>query len=400
MKITNAQVFVCSPGRNFVTLKIETDAGIYGIGDATVNGRELSVASYLNDHLCPALIGRDASAIEDTWQYFYRGAYWRRGPIGMAAIAAIDVALWDIKAKAANMPLYQLLGGASRTKMLSYSHAAGETIEETADKVVALTERGFKAVRVQSAIPGMPVTYGVDKVGTAPQAYERPRETLWDTPRYLRHMPKLLAHVRDVVGDDLHLLHDSHHRLTPQEAARLAKSVEPFDLFWLEDLVPAENQEAFRLIRQHSTTPLAVGEVFNSIHDCRTLLQEGLIDYIRTTPVHAGGITHVRRIADLAGLHHVRLGSHGAADMSPITMGAALHLDRWVPNFGIQEYAFHPPEAQEVFPHEWRLEDGYLLSGEKPGHGVDFDENIAARFPYQRAYLDVARLSDGTLWNW
>ena len=400
MKITNAQVFVCSPGRNFVTLKIETDAGIYGIGDATVNGRELSVASYLNDHLCPALIGRDASAIEDTWQYFYRGAYWRRGPIGMAAIAAIDVALWDIKAKAANMPLYQLLGGASRTKMLSYSHAAGETIEETADKVVALTERGFKAVRVQSAIPGMPVTYGVDKVGIAPQAYERPRETLWDTPRYLRHMPKLLAHVRDVVGDDLHLLHDAHHRLTPQEAARLAKSVEPFGLFWLEDLVPAENQEAFRLIRQHSTTPLAVGEVFNSIHDCRTLLQEGLIDYIRTTPVHAGGITHVRRIADLAGLHHVRLGSHGAADMSPITMGAALHLDRWVPNFGIQEYAFHPPEAQEVFSHEWRLEDGYLLSGEKPGHGVDFDENIAARFPYQRAYLDVARLSDGTLWNW
>ncbi|MEG3175333.1 D-mannonate dehydratase ManD [Sphingomonas sp. RB3P16] len=400
MKITNAQVFVCSPGRNFVTLKIETDAGITGIGDATVNGRELAVASYLTDHLVPALIGRDASAIEDTWQYFYRGAYWRRGPIGMAAIAAIDVALWDIKAKAANMPLYQLLGGASREKMLSYSHAAGETIEETADKVVALTQRGFKAVRVQSAIPGMPVTYGVDKVGVAPQAYERPRETLWDTPRYLRHMPRLLDHVRNVVGEDLHLLHDAHHRLTPQEAARLAKSVEEFDLFWLEDLVAAENQEAFRMIRQHSTTPLAVGEVFNSIHDCRTLLEEGLIDFIRTTPVHAGGITHVRRIADLAGLHHVRLGSHGAADMSPITMGAALHLDRWVPNFGIQEYAFHPPEAQEVFPHEWRLEDGYLLSGEKPGHGVEFNEELAARYPYKRAYLDVARLEDGTLWHW
>ncbi|MGY2736948.1 D-mannonate dehydratase ManD [Sphingomonas sp. UYP23] len=400
MKIINAQVFVCSPGRNFVTLKIETDAGITGIGDATVNGRELSVASYLTDHLCPALIGRDASAIEDTWQYFYRGAYWRRGPIGMAAIAAIDVALWDIKAKAANMPLYQLLGGASREKMLSYSHAAGETIEETADKVVELTERGFKAVRVQSAIPGMPITYGVDKVGVAPQAYKRPRETLWDTPKYLRHMPRLLNHVRNVVGEDLHLLHDAHHRLTPQEAARLAKSVEEFDLFWLEDLVAAENQEAFRLIRQHSTTPLAVGEVFNSIHDCRTLIQEGLIDFIRTTPVHAGGITHVRRIADLAGLHHVRLGSHGAADMSPITMGAALHLDRWVPNFGIQEYAFHPPEAQEVFPQEWRLEDGYLLSGEKPGHGVEFNEELAARYPYKRAYLDVARLNDGTLWHW
>lgn len=400
MKITNAQVFVCSPGRNFVTLKIETDVGITGIGDATVNGRELSVASYLTDHLCPALIGRDASAIEDTWQYFYRGAYWRRGPIGMAAIAAIDVALWDIKAKAANMPLYQLLGGASRTHMLSYSHASGDTKEEVADKVAELAERGFKAIRVQGAIPDMPVNYGVDKPGVAAQAHDRPRETLWVTRRYLRYMPVLLDHIRSRFGPELNLLHDVHHRLTPQEAARLAKSVEPFDLFWLEDAVPAENQEAFRLIRQHSTTPLAVGEVFNSIHDCRTLIQEELIDFIRTTPVHAGGITHVRRIADLAGLHHVRLGSHGAADMSPITMGAALHLDRWVPNFGIQEYAFHPPAAQEVFPHEWRLEDGHLFSGEKPGHGVDFDEVAAARFPYERAYLDVARLSDGTLWNW
>ncbi|NYD89126.1 D-mannonate dehydratase ManD [Sphingomonas melonis] len=400
MKITNAQVFVCSPGRNFVTLKIETDAGITGIGDATVNGRELSVASYLSDHLCPALIGRDASAIEDTWQYFYRGAYWRRGPIGMAAIAAIDVALWDIKAKVANMPLYQLLGGASRNHMLSYSHASGDDKEEVADKVAELSERGFKAIRIQGAVPGMPVNYGVDKPGVAAQAHDRPRETLWDTRSYLRYMPILLDHVRSRFGPELNLLHDVHHRLTPQEAARLARSVEPYDLFWLEDAIPAENQEAFRLIRQHSTTPLAVGEVFNSIHDCRTLIQEGLIDFIRTTPVHAGGITHVRRIADLAGLHHVRLGSHGAADMSPITMGAALHLDRWVPNFGIQEYAFHPPQAQEVFPHDWHLKDGQLFSGEKPGHGVEFDEAAAARFPYDRAYLDVARLSDGTLWNW
>ena len=400
MRITAAKVFVCSPGRNFVTIRIETDAGIHGVGDATVNGRELAVASYLKDHLAPCLIGRDASAIEDTWQYFYRGAYWRRGPITMAAIAAIDMALWDIKAKAANMPLYQLLGGASRNHMLSYGHAAGETKEETADKVAELMERGFKAIRVQSAIPGMPATYGVDKPGFTPQMTERPRETLWDTPKYLRFLPELLAHVRDRFGPDLHLLHDVHHRLTPQEAAFLAKRVEPYDLFWLEDAVPAENQEAFRFIRQHSTTPLAVGEVFNTIHDCRTLIEENLIDYIRTTPVHAGGITHVRRIADLAALYQIRLACHGAADMSPITMGAALHLDRWVPNFGIQEYAFHPPAAEEVFPHDWYWRDGNLHSGEKPGHGVDFNEDAAARHPYRPAYLDVARLEDGTMWNW
>ncbi|MGX7006127.1 D-mannonate dehydratase ManD [Caballeronia sp. KNU42] len=400
MKITDARVIVCSPGRNFVTLKIETDGGIYGVGDATVNGRELAVASYLRDHLVPCLIGRDASQIEDTWQYFYKGAYWRRGPIAMAAIAAIDVALWDIKAKAANMPLYQLLGGASRTQMLTYSHASGESIEEAADNVAALVQKGFKAIRVQSAIPGMPVTYGVHTAGDAPQAEERPRETVWDTPSYLRHLPKLLDHLRDRFGFELHLLHDVHHRLTPREAAALAKSVERHQLFWLEDAVPAENQESYRLIRQHSTTPLALGEVFNSIHDCRQLLEEQLIDYIRTTPVHAGGLTHVRRIADLANLYHVRTACHGAADMSPITMGAALHFGRWVPNFGIQEYAFHPPECQSVFPHEWSLTNGYLLSGEKPGHGVDIDEAAAAKYPYKRAYLDVARLSDGTMWSW
>ena len=400
MKITNAKVIVCSPGRNFVTLKIETDEGIHGVGDATVNGRELAVASYLQDHLVPCLIGGDASQIEDIWQYFYKGAYWRRGPITMAAIAAVDVALWDIKAKAAKMPLYQLLGGASRSHMLTYTHASGESIEETADKVAALSETGFKAIRVQSAVPGMPVTYGVEKVGSLSQAEDKPRETLWDTPTYLRHLPQLLDHLRDRFGFELHLLHDVHHRLTPQEAAGLAKAVERHQLFWLEDAVPAENQESYRMIRQHSTTPLALGEVFNSIHDCRQLIQEQLIDYIRTTPLHAGGITHVRRIADLAALYHIRTACHGAADMSPITMGAALHFDRWVPNFGIQEYAFHPSEAKNVFPHEWSLKDGQLYSGEQPGHGVDIDEAAAAKYPYKRAYLDVARLTDGTMWSW
>lgn len=402
MKITKAKVIVCSPGRNYVTLKIETDEGIYGVGDATVNGRELAVAALLEEHLVPCLIGRDASQIEDIWQYFYRGVYWRRGPIGMAAIAAVDVALWDIKAKAANMPLYQLLGGASRKHMLAYAHASGEDIHATGDKVAALAKAGFKAIRAQSGIPGIPVTYGVEAPGAnaSSSRKEIPRETLWDTRSYLRQVPLLFEHLRERFGYDIHLLHDTHHRLTPQEAASLAKSLEPYQLFWLEDIVPAENQESYRLIRQHSTTPLALGEVFNSIHDCRELIQGQLIDYIRVTPLHAGGITHVRRIADLASLYHIRTGCHGAADMSPITMGAALHLDRWVPNFGIQEYSFHSPEAEKVFPHKWSLEDGYLLSGESPGHGVDIDEAEAAKYPYKRGYLDVARLSDGTMWNW
>ena len=213
-------------------------------------------------------------------------------------------------------------------------------------------------------------------------------------------MPKLFERLRADHGPDVELLHDAHHRLVPIEAARLARDLEPYRLFWLEDATPAENQRAFELIRKHSVTPLAVGEVFNSIWDCKHLIEQQLIDYIRTTIVHAGGITHVRRIADFAALHQVRTGFHGAADLSPVCMGAALHFDTWVPNFGIQEYMLHTDETDEVFPHDYEFRDGRLFCGETPGHGVTIDENLAARFPYTPKQLPVARLGDGTMWDW
>lgn len=401
MKIIDTKVIVCSPGRNFVTLKIITDEGIYGVGDATLNGREKAVVSFLEDYVCPSLIGRDPQRIEDIWQFFYRGVYWRRGAVNMTAIAAVDTALWDIKAKAANMPLYQLLGGRSRDGVMVYAHANGKDIGDTLERVAELVDEGYKAIRVQCGIPGLDKVYGVGKGGHyEPADADLPAEHVWATEKYLNHVPKLFAAVRDQFGDDLHILHDIHHRLTPIEAARLGKEVEPFKLFWLEDPVPAENQEGFRLIRQHTTTPIAVGEVFSSIHDCRELIQNQLIDYIRSTVVHAGGITHLRRIADLASLYHVRTGCHGATDLSPVCMGAALHFDYWVPNFGIQEHMAHSEQTDEVFPHAYRFENGYFTPGEVPGHGVDIDEKLAAKFPYQRKCLPVNRLEDGTLWNW
>ena len=402
MKITNAKVIVTCPGRNFVTLKIETDDGLTGIGDATLNGRELAVVSYLRDHVVPCLIGRDAHRIEDIWQYLYRGCYWRRGPVTMTAIAAVDTALWDIKAKAASMPLYQLLGGRSRDRVLVYGHANGRDIEETSDEVGRYVEMGYKAIRAQTGIPGLSATYGVssDKMYYEPANGTVPEENVWDTPKYLRHVPQLFDTLRKRYGFDVHLLHDAHHRLTPQEAASLGKSLEEYRLFWLEDVTPAENQEAFRLVRQHTTTPLAVGEVFNSIWDCNQLIQNQLIDYVRATVVHAGGITHLRRIADYASLYQVRLGSHGATDLSPVCMGAALHLDIWLPNFGIQEYMRHTEETDTVFPHAYSFSDGYLHPGDAPGHGVEIDETLAAKYPYKPAYLPINRLEDGTMWNW
>jgi len=403
MKITNARVIVCSPGRNFVTLKIETDEGLTGIGDATLNGRELSVAAYLTEHVIPCLIGRDAHQIEDIWQYLYKGAYWRRGPVTMTAIAAVDTALWDIKAKAAGLPLYQLLGGKSRTGVMVYGHANGSDIEHTVDEVLRYADAGYKAIRAQSGVPGLEKVYGVGK-GTLfyePADAGLPSEHDWSTEKYLRHTPQLFERIREKLGFEHHLLHDVHHRLTPIEAGRLGKALEPFNLFWMEDATPAENQDAFRLIRQHTTTPLAVGEIFNSIWDCKALIENQLIDYIRATVVHAGGITHLRRIADLASLYQVRTGCHGATDLSPVCMGAALHFDLGVPNFGIQEYMRHTEETDAVFPHAYTFDQGMLYPGDVPGHGVEIDEALAAKYPYKRAYLPVNRLQhDGTLWNW
>ena len=403
MKITAARVIVCCPGRNFVTLKLETDAGLTGLGDATLNGRELAVASYLTDHVIPCLIGRDPQRIEDLWQYLYKGAYWRRGPVTMSAIAAVDTALWDIKAKAAEMPLYQLLGGASRTGVLVYGHANGRDIEHTIDEVQRLREQGYQAIRAQSGVPGLDKVYGVATGATAyePADAGLPSEHDWDSSKYLLHTPKLFDALRAAVGSDLHLLHDVHHRLTPIEAARLGRDLEPFRLFWIEDPTPAENQDAFRLIRSHTTTPIAVGEIFNSIWDCKALIENQLIDYIRATVTHAGGITHLRRIADLAALYQVRTGCHGATDLSPVCMGAALHFDLWVPNFGIQEHMPHSAATNAVFPHAYSFSDGMMVPGETPGHGVEIDEALAAQYPYKRAYLPVNRLQhDGTLWSW
>ena len=402
MKIASARVVVTCPGRNFVTLVIETDEGVSGIGDATLNGRELAVASYLTDHVIPCLIGRDPSQIEDIWQYLYRGAYWRRGPVGMSAIAAVDTALWDIKGKVCGQPLYQLLGGKSRDRVLVYGHANGADLDATVEAVGHYIDMGYQAIRAQSGLPGIDKAYGVGRGDTyyEPADARLPTETVWDTAKYLDFVPKLFDKLRETYGFGPQLLHDVHHRLTPNEAAQLGKALEPHRLFWLEDATPAENQEAFRHIRRHTTTPLAVGEVFNTIWDCKQLIEEQLIDFIRTTVVHAGGITHLRRIADFAAMYQVRTGSHGATDLSPICMGAALHFDTWVPNFGIQEYMRHAEETDAVFPHDYRFEDGYLICGETPGHGVTIDEDLAAKYPYDPASLPVARLEDGTMWNW
>lgn len=408
MKITDAKVFVGGPGKNYVTLKIVTDQGIYGLGDGTLNTRESLTAAHLQDYIVPNLIGMDPRNSEDIWQFLYRGAYFRRGPIAMAAFGAVDMALWDIKGKLARMPLYQLFGGKSRDGAMVYAHATGADLEDLMDSVAFYLEQGYKAVRVQCGIPGMPsASYAVPEERGQGKHYitdfggVRPDVESWDTGRYMRYMPGALAEIRDRFGPDLHILHDVHHRLLPREAAEFARDVEPVRLFWLEDPTPAEDQDALKLLRQHSTVPIAIGEVFNSIHDCNKLIENELIDFIRVAVTYAGGITHTRRIVDLAGLHHVRTGFHGAPSHSPLCMAAQAHLNAWAPNFGIQEYlVLDTPECDALFPSDHRLENGLFQVSDAPGLGVDFDESEAARYSFEPCSHPVVRLQDGTLWNY
>jgi mannonate dehydratase len=408
VEIDRAEVIVTSPGRNFVTLRLTTSDQVQGIGDATVNGRELAVASYLQDHVCPLLIGRDPQRIEDIWQYLYRGGYWRRGPVTMAAIAAVDVALWDIKAKLAGMPLYQLLGGASRRGLLAYGHASGADIPSLFDSIDEHLQLGYRAIRIQTGVPGLGSVYGVASGGGSGPRYDYeparrtavPTEEAWDTRAYLRHVPAVFEAVRNKVGPELPLLHDVHHRLTPIQAAKLGKSLEQFDLFWMEDCTPAENQEALRLVRRHTTTPLAIGEVFNTVWDYQTLITEQLIDYVRSAVTHTGGISPMKRLMDFAGLYQIKSGMHGPTDISPVGMAAAMHLGLAIHNFGIQEYMQHSKATLEVFRTSYTFAEGLLHPGDDTGLGVEIDETAALAYPYVPAYLPVNRLLDGTMHDW
>jgi mannonate dehydratase len=408
VEIDRAEVIVTSPGRNFVTLRLTTSDQVQGIGDATVNGRELAVASYLQDHVCPLLIGRDPQRIEDIWQYLYRGGYWRRGPVTMAAIAAVDVALWDIKAKLAGMPLYQLLGGASRRGLLAYGHASGADIPSLFESIDEHLQLGYRAIRIQTGVPGLGSVYGVASGGGSGPRYDYeparrtavPIEESWDTRAYLRHVPAVFEAVRNKVGPELPLLHDVHHRLTPIQAAKLGKSLEPFDLFWMEDCTPAENQEALRLVRRHTTTPLAIGEVFNTVWDYQTLITEQLIDYVRSAVTHTGGISPMKRLMDFAGLYQIKSGMHGPTDISPVGMAAAMHLGLAIHNFGIQEYMQQSKATLEVFRTSYTFAEGLLHPGDNAGLGVEIDETAALAYPYVPAYLPVNRLLDGTMHDW
>lgn len=406
LKITNVKVVVTCPDRNYVLVKIETsDAGLYGWGDATLNGRELAVAQVLEQHIAPLLIGRDPDQIEDIWQYLFRGTYWRGGPVLMTALAGVDLALWDIKGKRAGLPLYSILGGKTREGALAYTHCSGATFEAVEESVRKAQARGFKVFRVQVSIPGTVGTYGVSNMPpggrtTSLDAADLPPVEIWEPSAYLRTIPRLFAYLRERLGDEIELMHDVHERLNPIQAARLAKDLEPYHLFFLEDPLRPEHKESFRLIRQHSTTPLAMGELFNTRWDVLPLITEQLIDFVRCDLGHIGGLTEARKIAAIAESFYVQTAWHGPGDIAPMTHAASVHLDIAIPNFGVQEMVFFPEIAQEVMPGGPTFKDGYLHVTDAPGLGTDVNEAAAAKYPYRRAYLPTVRRADGSVHDW
>lgn len=410
MKITDVRVFVTNPiaaeefkgighlyrrgGINYVVVKVITDEGVYGVGEGTLYASELSVAAAINQFK-ELLLGKDPRNIEDTWHFLYRATYWRGGPVFKCAIAAIDMALWDIKGKLANMPVYQLLGGACRKGVLVYRHADGRDFKEVTENVRMWLEQGYKVVRAQMGGYG-----GSGKLHFDPPEREGLPGTVYFEPtKYLLEVPKLFEHLRNELGMEVELLHDVHEQLSPIEAAQLAKLLEPYRLFFLEDPVSPEQKEALSFIRSQTTTPLSIGEIFCDREQILPLFVNRLIDYIRIAPLHVGGITEAKKIMVLAEPFGVKSAFHGAADLGPISQAAAVHLQMSIPNFGVQEWTnFRSvPVFCDMFPLPCEVRDGYAYPNEAPGLGIDFNEALAERFPYSPVYMPQIRRVDGTV---
>ncbi len=388
LKITDVRAILTAPDRTrLVVVKVQTsEPGLYGLGCATFTQRALLVQSAVDKYLKPFLVGRDPDEIEDIWQSSYVSSYWRNGPVLFNAMSGVDMALWDIKGKRANMPLYQLLGGKCRFAAALYAHTSGRDFQEVEDKARAAMEKGFKHVRVQLAMPGM-ATYGArmerDLPPPPPPGSVGPTtpKGIWEPARYLRQVPKLFEHLRVKLGDEVELLHDVHERVSPSEGVQLCKDLEQYHPYFVEDPLPPEQNEHFKLIRQQCATPIAMGELFNTQHEYVPLITGRLIDFIRIHISQIGGLSMARKVAALAEFFGVRTAWHGPGDVSPVGHAAGLALELSSYNFGIHESGVFPDRTREVFPGCPETKDGFLYANEAPGLGIDLDEALAAKFP-------------------
>jgi mannonate dehydratase len=399
LKITKVKAILTAPQpkTRFVIVKVETaDSGLYGLGCATFNQRPLPVKDAVDEYLDPFCRGRDADNIEDLWQTAYTSSYWRNGPVLNNALSGLDQALWDIKGKRAGLPVYQLLGGKCRFAVDCYTHSSGRDLAQLEDSVKANLERGFRHIRIQLGGYGSPhLSTGAD---FEEQAFGMPVESHMDSRPYLNAVPKMFEHIRGKFGDEIELLHDMHERVEPIAAVNLCKELERYRPFFIEDPLPPEANGYFKMIRQQTSTPIAMGELFNNAHEWVGLISERLIDFIRVHISQVGGLSVARKIATLAEWFQVRTAWHGPADVSPVGHAANAHLDLAIHNFGIQEAVQFNQATQDMFPGMPTIKNGYMHVNEAPGWGVDLNEDLAKKFPLPEApgYWLPTRRKDGT----
>jgi mannonate dehydratase len=391
--IKEVKVITTQPSysRLIVVKIITSEPGLYGLGCATFTQRWRAVVAALEGHIIPFVLGRDVTRIEEMFRMMMVSGYWRNGGILGNAISGIDMALWDIKGKMANMPVYQLLGGKCREGAAVYTHADGRTPEEVEDNVRAFMQDGYHYIRIQMGGYGGKGDALLSPEGSPPGAY-------YDDRAYTRNMLKMMEHIRSTVGDGVELLHDVHERLRPVDAVKFAKDVEQFNLFFLEDLLAPEDVAYFRNVRQVCATPIAMGELFNNPLEWNPLISNRLIDFLRMHISQMGGITPARDAALYGNAFAVRTAWHGPEDVSPIGHAANLHLDLWLPNFGIQEWSRLDHLHYDMFPGTPEVRKGYMYPNDKPGLGIDIDEKLAAQYPCTDTVegWTQTRLPDGT----
>ena len=410
LKITAVKAIVTNPARaplaNYVLVKIETNqAGLWGWGDCTCTGSELGVAKFLEEHLAPGLLGRNPMQLEDLWQTLFFLPYYRSGSVHMSAISGIDMALWDIKGKVADLPVYELLGGRARKHLLTYSTASGRDFQEVEHNARRLMAQGYKVIKAQVLAPGMESGYSVPQSekqrAATDKAYDEglPPAEIWEPGAYVRTVPKLFEHLRKTIGENIGLLHDVHERVTPNQAVALAQDMQPYKLFYLEDPLRPEHLDTFRLIRQHASTPIAMGEVYVGAWEGLNLIEEHLVDYVRNDLAHCGGITTGKKIAIACEPKGILTAWHGPGNIAPISHMANAHVSLSVPNFGIQECAVTwAPAVHEVFSATPSFDDGYVNVADKPGLGIEVNETAAAKYPYLRRFRPTIRRADDTAW--
>ncbi len=375
--IRTLPVFDAARGINYMLTKVETDEGIHGWGEAGIAGKELAIQGVI-EHFKPILVGMDPMRTDFIWQRLFRGGFFKGGPLLSAAISGVDIALWDIKGKALGVPVWQLLGGRSRDKVICYPHVQGGSLAELKADADRALDEGYKFVR-----------YGVP--GVTPGDIFEPRSGVTATI-------ETTAAIRDHVGPDIELCIDAHTRLDPIDAVRLCNGVEPFNVFFVEDPVRSERPDAYQFVRDHTNAPIAGGEELASKWEFQPLIERDLIDYVRVDPCIVGGFSEARKVAGWAESHYQYMAPH--SPQGPVMLAACVHLDIACPLVGVQELPVLPGAMADVFPQQMTFEDGYLLAPTDPGLGVEVDEQAARAHPFQMHTFVELRRTDGSITNW